>query len=174
MSYGSSYSGAGARARATRVLTDPDVFFSTDLRSLGQPDSPLVAVVDDSYFARRVVVLGLARAGIEVADYGDGFEALDAWQSGKDAPPRVLLLDIGMPRLSGYEVARLIRSKEEFADTRIIMLSSYCGPLDRVRSKLVGACDFLAKPFAAPELVRRGHFARFEKNHAGAILLQFH
>lgn len=155
MSYGSNYTGVGARANTTRVLTDPDVFFSTDPRPLDQSDSPLVAVVDDSYFARRVVVLGLARARIDVADYGDGFEALDAWQSGRDAPPRVLLLDIGMPRLSGYEVARLIRGKGEFADTRIIMLSSYSGPLDRVRSRLVGACDFLAKPFTAPELVRR-------------------
>lgn len=122
---------------------------------MDQPDSPLVAVVDDSYFVRRVVVLGLARAGIEVADYGDGFEALDAWQSGKHAPPRVLLLDIGMPRLNGYEVAKLIRGKQEFADTRIIMLSGYSGPVDRVRSKLVGANDFLAKPFLSAELVRR-------------------
>ena len=155
MSYGSSYSGVGERARATRTLTDPDVFFSTDMRSLDQPDSPLVAVVDDSFVVRRVVVLGLARAGIDALEYRDGFDALDAWQSGKDAPPRVLLLDIGMPRLNGYEVARLIRGKEGFADTRIVMLSGYAGPVDRVRSRLVGACDFLAKPFTSAELVKR-------------------
>lgn len=154
MAYGSIY-GDVERARATRALADPDVFFSSDMQDLEQPNSPLVAVIDDSTFVRRVVVMGLERAGIEALAYEDGFAALNAWQSGAVAPPRVLLLDIGMPRLNGYEVAKLIHNKEGFSETRIIMLSGYHGMVDRAHSKLVGASDFIPKPFKSGYLVSK-------------------
>ena len=155
MGYGSSYVDVAERARATRTLADPDAFFSADMQDLEQPNSPLVAVIDDSFVVRQVVVIGLARAKIEAAAYSDGFAALDAWQSGRIAPPRVLLLDIGMPKLSGYEVAKLIHGKDGFNDTRIIMLSGYHGMVDRAHSKLVGASDFIAKPFKSGLLVAK-------------------
>ncbi|HEY8325379.1 MAG TPA: response regulator [Ktedonobacterales bacterium] len=154
MGYGSIYNDV-ERARATRTLTNPDAFFSSDMQDLEHPNSPLVAVIDDSYFVRRVVVLGLERAGIEALAYADGFAALDDWQSGRVAPPRVLLLDIGMPRLSGYEVAKLIHNKDGFSETRIIMLSGYHGMVDRAHSKLVGASDFIAKPFKSAYLASK-------------------
>lgn len=155
MGYGSSYVDVAERARATRTLADPDAFFSADMQDLEQPNSPLVAVIDDSFVVRQVVVIGLARANIEAAAYADGFAALDAWQSGRIAPPRVLLLDIGMPKLSGYEVAKLIHGKDGFNDTRIIMLSGYHGMVDRAHSMLVGASDFIAKPFKSGLLVAK-------------------
>lgn len=158
MGYGSIY-GDVERARATRTLTDPDVFFSSDMQDLEHPHSPLVAVIDDSYFVRRVVVMGLERVGIEALAYEDGFAALNAWQSRQVAPPRVLLLDIGMPRLSGYEVAKLIHNKDGFGDTRIIMLSGYHGMVDRAHSKLVGASDFIAKPFKSAYLANKVRIA---------------
>ena len=155
MGYGSSYSDVAERARATRTLADPDAFFSSDMQDLEKANSPLVAVIDDSFVVRQVVVIGLARANIEALAYEDGFAALEAWQSGAVAPPRVLLLDIGMPKLSGYEVAKLIRGKDGFNDTRIIMLSGYHGMVDRAHSKLVGASDFIAKPFKSGLLVSK-------------------
>lgn len=154
MVFSSSSGGVGERSLATRTLADPDSFFS-DAPVSDISESPLVVVIDDSMAVRRVVEISLVRAGISAIAYPGGFEALDAWQKGAIAPPRVLLLDIGMPRLSGYEVLRLIRSNKAFADTRIVMLSGHDGVIDRTRARWLGASDFIAKPFRSGELVSR-------------------
>ena len=155
MMTGSSFGDVRERSRATRTLDDPDTFFSSDLPDPSAPESPLVMVIDDSICVRRVVEIGLMRAGISTKAYPDGFTAMRALESGEVAPPRVLLLDIGMPRLNGYEVAKLFRSNAECAMTRIIMISGHDGVIDQMRSRLSGATDFIAKPFRAGELVNR-------------------
>ncbi len=146
-------SGNGAvfeRARTTRALEDPGAFFSSD-----GADAPLVMVIDDSPAVRRVVEISLLRAGIPAVAYPGGLAALGALQIGEVVPPRVLLLDIGMPRMNGYEVARLIKSNPECAETCVIMLSGHDGVVNRTLSRMYGASDFIAKPFKAAELVRR-------------------
>ncbi|HZC08063.1 MAG TPA: response regulator [Ktedonobacterales bacterium] len=160
MVYGSSPSISSSsivseRSRATRTLTDPDAFDSVSDQDSEMVASPLVAVIDDSMAVRYVVEISLQRVGISAVAYPGGFEALSAWQSGAIAPPRILLLDIGMPRISGYEILRLLHSKKEFADTRIIMLSGHDGVIDRTRAKWLGASGFIAKPFHSGELVSR-------------------
>ncbi len=150
----SSSGGVGERSLATRTLTDPDTFFSDEFTS-DDSESPLVVVIDDSMAVRRVVEISLMRAGISAIAYPGGIEAMDAWQKQVIAPPRVLLLDIGMPRLNGYEVLKLIRSNKAFADTRVVMLSGHDGVIDRTRAKWLGASDFIAKPFRSGELVSR-------------------
>ena len=154
MVFASSSGSVSERSRATRTLTDPDAFFSDALVS-DMAESPLVVVIDDSMAVRRVVEISLMRAGISAIAYPGGFEALDAWQKGVIAPPRVLLLDIGMPRINGYDVLKLIRGNKAFVDTRIVMLSGHDGVIDRTRARWLGASDFIAKPFRSGELVSR-------------------
>jgi DNA-binding response OmpR family regulator len=112
-------------------------------------------VVDDSAAVRAVVTISLERVGIPAAAFPGGFEALQALQSGKVAPPRVLLLDIGMPRMNGYELAKLLKSNAACAETQIVMLSGHDGVVNRTLARLSGATDFIAKPFKSGELVRR-------------------
>lgn len=120
-----------------------------------QGNAAPVMVVDDSFFVRRVVEISMARVGVPVASFPDGLSALQALQSGEVAPPKVILLDISMPRLDGYEVARLLRSNAAFHKTSILMLSSHDGIVNKARAKLYGAADFIPKPFRSRDLVRR-------------------
>ncbi len=142
------------RARATRRLDDVEPFFSSN-----SGESPLVMVIDDSPAVRRVVEFSLYRVGIPTVSYADGLQALAALQSGEVEPPRVLLLDIGLPRINGYELARLFRSNPAFQDTRIIMLSGNDGVVNRAHSRLSGASDFIAKPFKSHDFVHRMRLA---------------
>lgn len=155
MGNGSSYGDVRERSRATRTLADPDTFFTSDLGELTSTTSPLVMVIDDAMCVRKVVELSLLRVGISSVAFPDGPSALEALSSGRIAPPRVLLLDIGLPRMNGYDVARLLRSNRDFAHTHIIMISSHDGVIDRARTLLLGIVDFISKPFKATELVRR-------------------
>ncbi|HEX8981220.1 MAG TPA: response regulator [Ktedonobacterales bacterium] len=138
------------RAHGTRTLVEPAPFFMD-----AEGESPPVMVIDDSPAVRSVVEISLKRVGIPAVAFEGGLPALAALSDGVLAPPRVLLLDIGMPKMDGYEVARVFRTNRALTDVRIIMLSGHDGILDRARAKLVGASDFIAKPFRAAELVRR-------------------
>jgi DNA-binding response OmpR family regulator len=142
------------RARSTRRLDDIESFDSSDVR-----ESPLVMVIDDSPAVRRVVEFSLFRMGIPCVSYADGLEAIAALQNGEVEPPRILLLDIVLPRMNGHELARLFRSNPAFQDTRIIMLSGNDGVVNRVYSRLSGASDFIAKPFKSHEFVQRMRIA---------------
>lgn len=148
---GSSFSDVRERARTTRTLDDPDSFFSTEVIR----ESPPVMVIDDSLAVRRVVEISLLRVGIPAISFPDGLAAMGALKGGDVAPPRVLLLDIGLPRMNGYELARTFRSNPAFAQTRIVMLSGHDGLVNRTYARMVGASDFIAKPFRSGELVRR-------------------
>ena len=145
-----SFDAAHERARQTRRLDDSDPSFAWDVH-----DSPLVMVIDDSPAVRRVVEISLQRVGISAISFADGLEAIAALQNADVAPPRVMLLDIGLPRMNGYELARLFHSNKAFQNTRIIMLSGHDGVVNRAFSRLNGASDFIAKPFRSAELVRR-------------------
>ena len=67
--------------------------------------------------------------------------------------PQLILCDIAMPVLDGYEVCAMLRQSTAFRPIPIIMLTGKDGFIDRVRAQMVGATDYLAKPFGAEELV---------------------
>lgn len=113
---------------------------------------PLVMVIDDSLAVRRVVEISLSRANISAVSYPGGVEAITALWRGEVAPPKVLLLDVGMPRMDGYEVARKLKSNAAFRDIRLFMLTGHDGLIDRARAALLGA-GFIAKPFKSGALV---------------------
>jgi DNA-binding response OmpR family regulator len=119
----------------------------------GQDRPPLVMVIDDSPAIRTIVEHTFARIGVRVAAFADGLDAIRALVERGVAVPDLVLLDIDLPRLDGYEVAAVLRTNAAFAETPILMLSGRDGLVDRVRSRIVGASEFIAKPFRTGDLV---------------------
>ena len=115
-----------------------------------------VLVIDDSKTIRRTAENLLVKAGCDVMTAGDGFEALAKLI---DWRPHVVFIDVMMPRLDGYQTCALIKNNNSLRDTPVIMLSSKDGLFDRARGRLVGAEQYLAKPFTRDELL--GAIRRF-------------
>jgi twitching motility two-component system response regulator PilG len=113
-------------------------------------DHPVVLVVDDSPTVRKIVQLTLQRENIEVVTAADGLSALAAVA---DAQPDLILLDIMLPRMDGYDICKLVRKNMDYSDVPIIMLSGKDGLFDKMRGKLAGSNDYITKPFDSAELV---------------------
>lgn len=109
-----------------------------------------VMVIDDSKTIRRTAETLLKQEGCEVITATDGFEAL-----GKiaDHHPRIIFIDIMMPRLDGYQTCALIKHNRIFKEIPVIMLSSKDGLFDRARGRIVGSDQYLTKPFTREELL---------------------
>lgn len=117
------------------------------------PLAPSVMVIDDSQIIRMVVEASLTRHGYRVAAFSDGLAAMGALARGEVTVPNLLLLDIGLPKMDGYEVARILRSKADFDQTVLVMLTAHDGVLDKLRGRLVGASDYITKPFKVRDMV---------------------
>jgi twitching motility two-component system response regulator PilG len=113
-----------------------------------------VMVIDDSATIRASAALFLSQAGAQVVLAEDGFSALAKIN---DERPAVVLCDILMPRLDGYQTCALIKKNPRFAATPVIMLSSKDGLFDRARGQLAGADDYLTKPFSQEILIGTTH-----------------
>ena len=109
-----------------------------------------VMVIDDSNTIRRSAEIFLAPAGCQVLLAEDGFDALAKIV---DHHPDVILCDIMMPRLDGYQTCALIKKNEHFSNTPLIMLSSKDGLFDRARGRMVGSDQYLTKPFTKDSLL---------------------
>jgi twitching motility two-component system response regulator PilG len=109
-----------------------------------------VMVIDDSKTIRRTAETLLKKEGFEVITATDGFEALSMIA---DHQPNLILLDIMMPRLDGYQTCALIKHHRVFRHTPVIMLSSKDGLFDRARGRVVGSDDYITKPFTREELL---------------------
>ncbi len=119
-------------------------------------EQPLIMVIDDSHAVRTVIELSFRRVGMtSVVAFPDGLSALSALAKGEVMVPDLLLLDIKLPRMDGYEVARILRGNADFSQTIIVMLSGQGGIIDHFRAKMIGARDFITKPFRAADLVNR-------------------
>ena len=109
-----------------------------------------VMVIDDSKTIRRTAETLLKKEGFEVIIATDGFEALSMIA---DHQPDLILLDIMMPRLDGYQTCALIKHHRVFRHTPVIMLSSKDGLFDRARGRVVGSDNYITKPFTRDELL---------------------
>ena len=115
-------------------------------------ERPLVLVVEDDLGNRALLERVLEREGYRTVTAGDGEAALLA--VGEHAPD-LILLDIGLPRMDGYEVTRRLRSHLRTLTIPIILLTGRTGLEDVVEGLDAGADDFLSKPFRQPELLAR-------------------
>jgi twitching motility two-component system response regulator PilG len=114
--------------------------------------SKLVMIIDDSLTVRKIIETSLRREGFESVSYPDGIEALRALQQGLRQPDLVIL-DIGLPKMDGYTVARHLKAKRQFGNTTIVMLSGRDGVIDRIKGRLVGAKDYITKPFRTQDVM---------------------
>jgi len=109
-----------------------------------------ILVIDDSKTIRRTAETLLAKEGCTVFTAIDGFDALSKIA---DHHPDVIFVDIMMPRLDGYQTCSLIKHNPSFQHIPVIMLSSKDGLFDRARGRIVGAEQYLTKPFTRDELL---------------------
>jgi twitching motility two-component system response regulator PilG len=115
--------------------------------------SKLVMIIDDSPTVRKIVETSLRREGFDVAGHNDGVEAMKALTAPYARIPDLVLLDIGLPKMDGYEVARRLKTKERFNNTVIVMLSRRDGVVDRLKGRLAGAKVYITKPFKTQDVV---------------------
>ena len=118
--------------------------------------SKLVMIIDDSLTVRKIMETSLKREGFASVSYPDGIEALRALSEGLPIPDLVLL-DIGLPKMDGYEVARHLKTKQQFGNTPIVMISQRDGMIDRLKGRLAGAKDYITKPFKTQEVMTIVH-----------------
>lgn len=112
---------------------------------------PLVMVVDDSVTMRKVSGRVLERHGFEVATAKDGLDALEHLI---DIVPDLMLLDIEMPRMDGYELATAMKADPRLRNVPIIMITSRTGDKHRQRAIDIGVERYLGKPYQEAELMR--------------------
>ncbi|GAA0714368.1 Hpt domain-containing protein [Dokdonella soli] len=112
---------------------------------------PLVMVVDDSITMRKVTTRVLERADFEVMTAKDGLDAVEKLQ---DNVPDLMLLDIEMPRMDGYELATYMRNDPRLRQVPIIMVTSRTGEKHRQRALEIGVERYLGKPYQEDDLLR--------------------
>jgi len=112
---------------------------------------PLVMVVDDSLTMRKVTSRVLERHNFEVAAARDGVEALEKLE---ERVPDLMLLDIEMPRMDGYELATAMKADPRFKDVPIVMITSRTGDKHRQRAFDIGVQRYLGKPYQELDLLR--------------------
>jgi chemosensory pili system protein ChpA (sensor histidine kinase/response regulator) len=115
------------------------------------PQIPLVLVVDDSITVRRVTQRLLQREGYRVSLAADGLQALERLQQER---PAVVLSDIEMPRMDGFDLARNIRADSAMAGLPIIMITSRIAEKHRDYARTLGVNHYLGKPYSEDELLR--------------------
>jgi len=151
--------GDQARARQTAALAAPTHATSADAGAPQTPAAfapvvpqvPLVLVVDDSITVRRVTQRLLQREGYRVSLAADGLQALERLQQER---PAVVLSDIEMPRMDGFDLARNIRADTALAELPIIMITSRIAEKHREYARELGVNHYLGKPYSEEELLR--------------------
>ena len=115
--------------------------------------TPMALVVDDEPDVRELVAIVLVAAGFGVRTASTGFEALDEIASGGRVPDLVVL-DVNMPDMDGWQILSAIRADERARDIPVIMCTVYVQPSDIHRAWTLGCDGYIAKPFAIAELTR--------------------
>ncbi|MGB1580205.1 MAG: Hpt domain-containing protein [Nevskiales bacterium] len=116
-----------------------------------QDERPMVMVVDDSITIRRVTEKFLLRNGFRVCTAKDGMDALPKLQT---EAPDLVLLDIEMPRIDGFEFATYMRNNEHFERIPIIMITSRSGEKHQKRAAEIGVQQYMIKPYQEDVLLR--------------------
>ncbi len=114
--------------------------------------NPVVLIVDDNPQNLRVCSQMLAGMGIETLIAMDGLQALDSVRS---MPPDLILLDIHMPRMDGYECCRRLKADPNFSTIPVIFLSAMNDEFNKVLAFECGAIDYISKPFQIEEVKSR-------------------
>jgi chemosensory pili system protein ChpA (sensor histidine kinase/response regulator) len=145
--YGAQVHDWVASQQAVESMADGE---GSSLASLAISAVPLVLVVDDSITVRRVTQRLLQREGYRVALAADGLQALERLQQER---PTVVLSDIEMPRMDGFDLVRNIRSDVRLAGLPVIMITSRIAEKHREHARELGVDHYLGKPYSEDELL---------------------
>lgn len=117
-----------------------------------------VLIAEDDEDISRLLEAKLRSAGFEVSLVEDGeacWEYLEGVDSAGDVPPDLLILDVMMPRLDGFQILDRINESETLRDLPVLMLTARSRETDVVRGLELGATDYVAKPFSVNEVAAR-------------------
>jgi len=150
--YGDLARGLGTEATPVNALleTTSDLPAKAAATAATGTQLPLVLVVDDSITVRRVTQRLLKREGYRVALANDGLQALEKLQ---EEIPAVVLSDIEMPRMDGFDLARNIRADAKLQGLPIIMITSRIAEKHREHARELGVDHYLGKPYSEDELL---------------------
>jgi len=115
------------------------------------PKGKTILVVDDSPTVRKLISSKLEKSGHQVICAVDGVEAMATMET---MVPDLVLLDIAMPRMDGYQVCKLIRANDSAKDVPVVMISGKDGFFDKVRGRMAGTTGYITKPFGPETLMK--------------------
>lgn len=113
------------------------------------PSSLKILVIDDSRTIRRTAEVLLKKENFTVETAEDGFDALPKMVKYQ---PDLIFVDIMMPRLDGYQTCSLIKNNPKLKNAAVVMLSSKDGLFDKAKGRIVGATEYVTKPFTKEDL----------------------
>ncbi len=111
----------------------------------------VIACIDDSKTVQRQVQRTLEVTGYEVLGIADPAQALTALARQR---PALILMDVNMPGINGYELSQMLRKSKQLRDIPIVMLTGRDGFIDRVRAQMIGVADYITKPFEPSHLLQ--------------------
>ncbi len=130
-------------------MTDPEALEGAARHDL---DHPLILIVDDEPIALEIADLALRRKGFETTTARGGREG---WEKVQKLQPQLVLLDITMPDMDGFDVFRLIRETERFQRLPVIFVTARDDEEHKMKGLQLGATDYITKPYSPNELVAR-------------------
>ena len=139
-------SGALLHRELSRTGNDNDLTFMP----LHAKISRKILVVEDSSTIRKVISITLSQKGYEIIEAEDGLEALSRLNESK---PDLILLDILLPKMDGYQLLSIIKENQMFKNVPVIMLTSKDGIINKFKGKVAGSSAYLTKPFNPAQLV---------------------
>jgi len=107
-------------------------------------------VIEDSQTSRKVISMVLSRAGFQILEASTGLEGI---KLGGECTPSLVLLDVMLPDMNGYEILPQLKAMSHLMDVPVIMLTGRTGSTDRVMGMRAGASEYLTKPFNPQKLV---------------------
>jgi DNA-binding response OmpR family regulator len=134
-----------------------------------KPAQKRILIVDDDDGVSMLVAEALGARGYKISRVQDGIEAINTILARK---PDLVVLDLALPRLSGYEICSMVRKAESVCKTPIVILSGQGNVDDRLQAFAVGADDYVIKPFDIDELVARVE-AVMMRSHGKALPTPF-
>lgn len=111
-----------------------------------------ILVTDDEPYVQRSLSFVFRKEGFEVEVASNGEEAL---KKAKELKPKIIFLDLMMPKLNGFDTCRAIKSDKELRDCYVIILTAKGQEVDKERGLSAGANDYITKPFSPKEVVAK-------------------
>ncbi len=125
-----------------------------------------IMIVDDEFDIRLVLSMTLEDSGYEVVQAVNGSEALETVRT---VNPDLILLDINMPEMDGFQVLEQLKSYRDTADIPVMMISARSRPRDREDALFMGAVDYITKPWSEGELELRVSWALAQNKSGSSV-----